>query len=369
VATEETLPQPPTRRLRVRRLAIVASVLVVLGAAASLFGWEIGVWLEHLWNTITSLSLATILGAVALVTLQTVATSFAWFTILRYGYPDAEIGFTQVLACYATAVGLNCVLPANLGTLVMLLMYSSIIAGATFAGVIAAYVVQKAFYTAIGIFTYLYLFLTVGGSFDLQFGFLSEHVGAAILLLIGGGTLLFLVYQVLRERIAKWWEEAKEGGQILVHPKAYLTRVLAPEIVSWFAMLGIIAVFLAAYDIPVSFHILMRVVGGNSIANMTSVTPGGAGVQQAFNTISLKGITSTANATAYSVAQQLVTTAWSVLFAIVMVIHAFGWSGGSMLVKRSYSEAKEKRSEQAAARKAKREARKGQRTDRRHTPR
>ncbi|HTR89022.1 MAG TPA: hypothetical protein VMG62_02810, partial [Solirubrobacteraceae bacterium] len=90
---------------------------------------------------------------------------------------------------------------------------------------------------------------------------------------------------------------------------------------------------------------------------MTSVTPGGAGVTQAFNAISLRGITSTANATAYSVAQQLVTTAWSVLFAIVMVAHAFGWRGGRSLVESSYSEAKEKRTEQSAARKAKRQAR------------
>ena len=124
------------------------------------------------------------------------------------------------------------------------------------------------------------------------------------------------------------------------------------------AMLGIIAVFLSAYNIPVSFHTLMRVVAGNSMANMTSVTPGGAGVVQGFNALSLKGITSTANATAYSVAQQLVTTAWSILLAIVLMVRAFGWSGGKTLVKQSYSGAREKSAEQSAARKAKKEARK-----------
>ena len=50
----------------------------------------------------------------------------------------------------------------------------------------------------------------------------------------------------------------------------------------------------------------MRVVAGSSIANVTSATPGGAGVTQVFNVASLKGITSAENATAYSVAQQLV---------------------------------------------------------------
>ena len=122
-------------------------------------------------------------------------------------------------------------------------------------------------------------------------------------------------------------------------------------------MLGIIAVFLSAYNIPVSFHTIMRVVAGNSIANMTSVTPGGAGVVQGFNVLSLKGITSTANATAYSVAQQLVTTAWSILFAIVLLARAFGWAEGKTLVAKSYGEAREKSAEQTAARRAKREAR------------
>lgn len=53
----------------------------------------------------------------------------------------------QVLACYAAAVALNSVLPANLGTLVMLLMFTTIIVAATFAGVLAGMAVQKIFFT------------------------------------------------------------------------------------------------------------------------------------------------------------------------------------------------------------------------------
>jgi uncharacterized membrane protein YbhN (UPF0104 family) len=202
----------------------------------------------------------------------------------------------------------------------------------------------------------VYLFLSVGGSFDLQFGFIDAHPVAAVILLVGVAALMFLVAQMLSRRIKHWWEQAQVGGQILAHPRRYLRGVLLPEAISWLAMLGIIAVFLSAYNIPVSFHTVMRVVGGNSMANMTSVTPGGAGVQQGFNVLSLKGITSSANATAYFVAQQLVITAWSIVFAIVLLVRAFGWSGGKTLVKQSYSEAREKSAEQLAARKAKRQA-------------
>jgi len=239
---------------------------------------------------------------------------------------------------------------------VMMLMCTAIIVAANFAGILGGYVVQKLFYTFIGTACYLYLFLSVGGSFSLQLGFLSAHPWAAVILLAAGGVLLFMVARVLRERIEKWWEEAKGGGQILGHPGPYFARVLFPEAISWVAMLGIISVFLAAYNIPVSFHTLMRVVAGNSMANMTSVTPGGAGVVQGFNALSLKGVTGTANATAYSVAQQLVTTAWSIVLAILLMVRAFGWSGGKTLVRESYSGARQKSAEQSAARKAKKEA-------------
>ena len=72
------------------------------------------------------------------------------------------------------------------------------------------------------------------------------------------------------------------------------------------------------------------------------MTPGGVGVNQAINTATLSDVTSPANATAYSTAQQLITTAWNILFAIVLVVVVFGWTGGKTLVRSSYVDAKEK---------------------------
>jgi uncharacterized membrane protein YbhN (UPF0104 family) len=343
-------------RLHLHRLLIVALVIVVIGAAATLFGWDIGGWFKHLWNAVTAISIGYLLAGIVLITLQTTTTAYAWYSILRYGYPDSGVRWVQILACYAAAVALNAVLPANLGTLAMLLMFTTIIAAANFAGILGGLAVQKIFYTLIGTFVYLYLFLTIGGAFDLQLGFISAHPVATAILVAGVVALIYLVARMLRERIREWWGEAKVGGQIITKPRVYLGRVLLPEVISYAAMLGIIAVFLGAYKIPVSFHTIMRVVAGNSIANATSVTPGGAGVVQGFNVLSLKGITSAANANAYSVAQQLVTTAWGILFAIVLLVRAFGWTDGRTLVAQSYGQAKEKSAEQSAARKAKRQA-------------
>jgi hypothetical protein len=99
-------------------------------------------------------------------------------------------------------------------------------------------------------------------------------------------------------------------------------------------------VFLAAYAIPVTFHTVTAVTGGNSIANVTSVTLGGAGVLQAFNVTSLKSVTDSTTATAYSTAQQLVTTAWDILFGIATLVWAFGWRRGRSVVEDSYAQAR-----------------------------
>src|SRR4051794_803806 len=278
-------------RVNVRPLLIGAVLIVMLGAAATLFGWDISSWFKEVWSTITTISIGYLIAGIVLITIQTTGAAFAWYSILRYAYPG-QVRWVQVWACYAAAVALNFVLPANIGTLVMMLMFTTIIAAATFAGVLAGYFVQKVFFTTIGVATYLYLFLTVGGSFSLQFGFINEHPWAFVILLAGVVVLIYLVLQTLRPRLRIWWEDAKEGGQIAAQPRRYFLLVAAPEAVSWLAMLGTIAVFLAAYNIPVTFHTLMSVVGGNSLANMTSVTPGGAGVVQGFNVLSLRDVTS-----------------------------------------------------------------------------
>src|SRR5215211_4160024 len=322
----------PKHRFQWRRLLTGAAVILVIGAAAQLLGWDIRGWLSNVWDTITEISKAYIVAGVALKTVQTTLTAFA----------------------------LNGILPANLGTLALLLMFTAIIAGATFAAILGAYAVEKIFFTLIGAFTYLYLFLSVGGSFDIKFHFVKDHPWAMAIFLLAGAYLIFLFVRRLWPRVVHWWEDAKEGGAILANPRKYLVRVFVPSLLGWIASLGVMAVFLSAYDIPVSFHTLMRIAGGNSIANVTSATPGGAGVNQAFNVASLKGVATSEQATAYSVAQQLVTTAWNIILGILLMAWAFGWTGGKRLVSESYEGAKDKAAEQKAAheerRAAKREA-------------
>ena len=177
------------RRIRWKRLLVIALIIVVIGAFANLVGWDLRGWFKDLWDTLSTISVGYLIAAVALKTVQTSLTALGWYAILRFAYADA-VRWRDIWACYAASVALNSILPANIGTLVMLIMFTAIIAGATFAAILGAYAVQKIFFTVIGIFIYLYLFLSVSGSFDLKFAFVHTHPWATVLLFGGGAFLL-----------------------------------------------------------------------------------------------------------------------------------------------------------------------------------
>jgi len=93
-------------RLHPRPILIGVLVIVVIGAAATLAGWDISSWFKHVWDTLAKIPLGDVIAAIVLISLQTTATAYAWYSILRYGYPDSEVRWIQVWACYAAAVAL-----------------------------------------------------------------------------------------------------------------------------------------------------------------------------------------------------------------------------------------------------------------------
>jgi uncharacterized membrane protein YbhN (UPF0104 family) len=352
-----TLAHPPSRGddQPVLWLAGIAVALAVL----ELVGVDVTGWFSDLWDALTGIGLGYLVAGWSLQTVQTTLTALGWFSILRAAYPRAPVPYRQVLAAYATGVALNGFLPANIGTFVMLLMFVAIVPGANFPGVLGGMLVQKVFFTLAGAFVYVYLFASVPGSFELQLDLLHDRPGLVLAILGGAAVLIVMLAGIFRRKLHDLVEKAKQGGAILARPRDYLLRVALPSLVAWLAKLGVIAVFLAGYGIAVTFHTVMSVAGGNSIANTVSVTPGGVGVNQATNVAALEDVTDAATATAYSLGQQLAVTAWNIAFAIVVVIWAFGWTGGRLLVEQSYTDAKVKVAEQKAQRSEKRAARRG----------
>jgi uncharacterized membrane protein YbhN (UPF0104 family) len=353
--SETLTTEAPRGRFHVRRILVWTLAIAVTAAALNLLGWDIRAWISDLWDTMSDISLGYLVAGLIAQTAQTVFVALAWLPILRFAYPDAEIPFKPVLAAYAIGVALNGFLPANIGTFVMMFIFLTFIPGSTFPGVFAGWLVHKIFFTVAGTFVYLYLFLSVPGSFDIELGNVSDHPVSVAVILAGGAFLLFLLGRIFWRKMQGLWEKAKQGGAILTRPRTYFARVFVPELIGWTAKLAVIGIFLAAYGIPVTFHTIMSVAGGNSLANTASFTPGAVGITQAINTASLSDVTDSTTAAAYSLGQQLITTAWNQVFAAVLLVWAFGWTGGKQLVRTSYGEAKEKVAEQQEARRARRE--------------
>lgn len=330
---------------RLTRIAIWVVGVAVLIFVLDLLGIPVDDWISELFKKIREVPVWAVVAGIVLQSTQTTLAAFAWLTILRAAFPRATITFRLVLASYAVAVAMNSFLPANIGTFVMLVMFTTVIAGATFAAIFSGYLVQKIPFSIFNIAVYLYLFLSVAGSFSIKLSGLANHKVFAILLVVGFAFLLVLTTRVFRRQWAKVREQMIVGGRILGSPRRALTGLFLPELGSYLARLGIIAVFLGAYSIPVTFHNVVSVTASNSISNTVSLTPGGVGVTQAMNSAALSKDTNANTATAYSASQQLITSAWNIVFATALVCWVFGWSGGRELVTSSYEEAKAKSQE------------------------
>jgi len=364
-----TAPTPSRGRrlLKVLEWLIGIAILVVV---LNLLGVDIIGWLDQLWDEIKDIPKGYLVGAMTLQFGQTFFAGVSYWGILKYAYP-AEVTLWPIIAAYSVGVALNGFLPANLGTFVTLMMFIAIIPSCTFAGALGAYIVQKIFFTLIGTFTYLYMFLSVPGAFDVSFSNITDHPGLVIGIVVGGILLIYILLRVfwgrIKHKLKAAWDQAKDGGAILSEPRVYLRTSFLPAFLSWGCKMGVIAVFLAAFAIPVTFESVIWVSGSGSLANMVSFTPGAVGVTQATNALALATCCDVPQSQAidYSTAQQLLMTAWNQVVALALVIVVFGWTGGKQLVGQSYTDAKaktaemkEERAEKKAQKKAAKEAEK-----------
>ena len=357
-AAQPSLVHPfhdPSRRRRIVKVVswLLGTALVVV--VLDLLGVDVRGWLSELWDQIREVPVGYIVAGIVFQTGQSVLAGLSYYGILSVAYPG-EVTLAPIVTAYAVGVAMNGFLPANIGTFVTLLMFVAIIPSATVPGSLAAYLVQKIFFTIAGAFVYLYLFLSVDGSFDENLGNISAHPVRTIVIVVGGGLLIALVGRIFWRQVKKLWAKAKQGGVILGQPRRYLTRAFLPSFLSWLCKLTVIGIFLAAFAIPVTFESIMWVTGSGSLANVVSFTPGAVGITQATNALALSACCDVANETAvaYSTAQQLIITAWNVLFALALVLLVFGFTGGKVLVGGAYVDAKAKVAEQKEQRAEKR---------------
>jgi uncharacterized membrane protein YbhN (UPF0104 family) len=351
----------PSRRSRLVKVVLWLVGIAVAIALLNVLGVDVVGWIQDLWDQIKEVPAGYIVAGLFFQTGQTVLAGVSYYGILKAAYGD-EVTLPPIVTAYAVGVAMNNFLPANIGTLVTLLMFVALIPSCTFAGALAAYIVQKIFFTIAGTFVYLYLFLSVPGSFTENLGNVKDHPLLVVGIVAGGALLILIVGRIFWRQVKKLWEQAKVGGVILSQPKRYLTRAFLPSLLSWLCKLAVIGIFLAAFTIPVTFESIMWVTGSGSLANVVSVTPGAVGITQATNALALSSCCDVSQSVAvdYSTAQQLITTAWNIVFALVLVVAIFGWTGGKSLVLQSYEDAKVKAAEQKEQRAAKKEAKRAE---------
>src|SRR6185503_10748128 len=199
----------------------VLAWLVAIGLALAvldLLGLDIRGWFSDLWDALSEIGLGYLLAGWTLQTVQTTLTAFGWYSILRVAFPDGGVTYLQILAAYAAGVALNGFLPANIGTVAALLMYVAIIRGANLPGVLGGMVVQKIFFTVAGALVYLYLFLSVPGSLDLQLPTLHDHPVLVLLTLAGAAMLVVILGRIFWRKLKGLWAKALRGGAILATP-------------------------------------------------------------------------------------------------------------------------------------------------------
>jgi uncharacterized membrane protein YbhN (UPF0104 family) len=351
------LPVPPSRARRLGKVGLWLLGVAVVITILDVVGVDVVGWLSDLWDEVSSVPIGYTIAGVLVQSGQTFFAGLSYYGILGAAYPG-EVLLAPVVTAYAVGVAMNGFLPANIGTFVTLVMFVAIIPSATAGGAIAAYLVQKIFFTVAGAFVYLYLFFSVPGTFDVNLGNISEHPVWTVAIVVGGIALIVMVGRILWRHVKKLWEQAKEGGVVLSQPRRYFGRVFLPSFLSWLCKLGVIGIFLAAFAIPVTFESIMWVAGSGSLANVASFTPGAVGVTQATNALALDTCCDVPRdlAVGYSTAQQLIVTAWNVLLACVLVVVVFGWRGGKQLVGDAYVDAKGRAADMKAERARKRRA-------------
>jgi len=295
-------------------------------------------WLDQLWDTLTSVSVPLLILGIVFQTLQTVLVALAWRNILRASYPDGGVTYRNTLGYYAGGNGLNAILPASAGTVAMLGLFRSSIAGSTVAGLVGATAVENIFFAVVGALVYLWLFLGVAGSFDVKLGWFADHWALTLIILVAGGLLIGVVCRILWRRLQKTWENAKEGGAILRTPRKFMVQVVGVEALSYVARMGVNATFMYAYDIPVSVENVFLIVAAASVSSTVAIAPGAVGAQTALASVVLKGVAPQATISAYTIGQSLITTAWNAVFGLTMLARTIGWEDTRKLIHRKKKE-------------------------------
>lgn len=318
----------------VGRLCLWLLIAAVVAAILGLFGFDVGGWLRTIWDNIREVSPGAIAVALVFVTIGKLLSSVPLTAALRASYPDTDIRYKVILASNQAGSLINTFAPAQAGSVAKLGIMRLAIPGSTIGTIVAVSALTSLVFGVISIVTFVILIgfqrpvVSESTSQDRSIvAFVQDHPAitvAAIALIVLGAIIL---YRRHRSKLTKLKDQLLLGGAILKTPRQFVLSVILPSLLSYLTRYVQTAIFMNAFGIPVTVQSLFLVIAGRQFSGLIAVTPGGFGTKQAVDVIALRRYASSDIVTSFSVAQDAITKAWNVIFAIIAMSWGFGFTG------------------------------------------
>lgn len=260
--------------------------------------------------------------ALALHVTNHLLRSVAWRNVLAAAYPGARVPLTGIASAYALGVALNAILPARGGDAVKIAVVRGRVEDSRVATIASTMSVVVLFDMVAA--TLIVLIVCVSGSLPFAPG-----LPAAGALIWGGAAVLAVAATAatppVRRRLARVYEQARQGGAILRTPARYLTRVAAVQAAAWLCRIGVVVCLLAAFGLGASPLVAALVMILCGVSTLVPLTPGGAGTQQVMLAYALSHTAAAATVVSFSVGMQ----------AGITVVNALLGVGGAMVAFRT----------------------------------
>jgi uncharacterized membrane protein YbhN (UPF0104 family) len=292
---------------------------------------DLGSWIAGVFGRIGNVSIYWLLAALALKTVESALIGVGWRNILRAAYPSAPVSFKTAWGAAQGGTAINAVTPAQAGTAAMIGIFRKSIPGSSVAGVTSAAVVQSVFFTAVsalmlvGVAIFRPRTVSKGSPSNETGSFFASHPVLVPVAVVAAIALLYVLWPRLKPRLRTQWRKAKEGAAIFTDWGRYAMGVALPSAASFACRIGVNAVFMAAFGIPVTLFTVFLVASSHMLSGLFAITPGGVGQTQALDVATLRGSASSGDIAAFSITQDSILTIWNVVLGVIVMTWAFGF--------------------------------------------
>ena len=268
---------------------------------------------EAFHDRLTAIEWLPLLVAVLVHLARLAVRSRAWRNVIAAAYPDERVPWPSVYVAYVAAVGVNAVVPARGGDLLKLYLVRRRIPGATYSTLAASLAVETVFDFVIGS-TLIAWALATGAlpgfdalgrlpSIDWFWVFRTPWLGAVVAAVALFAGFALGVWSGRAGRAL--WTRLAQGVVVLRTPRRYLRTVAAWQALDWTLRFVVIALFLAAFGVPVTLENTFLVQAAQSVSTLLPLTPSGIGTEQALLVYALAGEAAASAILSFSVGMRI----------------------------------------------------------------